>query len=72
MDHGRVGTALSWFADFRRDTTRVPFVPLEHAGDLSAGAYNAETLDLMAEYMRVCGLEGRARACLAATTSRPA
>ena len=55
MDHGRVGTALSWFADFRRDTTRVPFMALEHAGDLSAGAYNAETLDLMAEHMRVCG-----------------
>ena len=55
MDVGRVGTALSWFADFRRDTTRVPFMPLGHAGDLTAGAYNAETLDLMAEYMRLRG-----------------
>ena len=55
MDAGRVGTSLSWFADFLRDTTRKPFVPLGHAGDLAAGAYNAETLDLMAEYMRVCG-----------------
>ena len=54
-DMGRLGTAIEWFGDFKRDTTRVPFVPLDHAGDLSAGAYNAETMELMGEYMRVRG-----------------
>jgi hypothetical protein len=54
-DLGRVGTALSWFADFRRDTTRTPFLPLEHAGDISSSVYNAESLELLAEYMRLRG-----------------
>lgn len=54
-DLGRLGTAMAWFADFKRDTTRVPFVPLDGAGDLSAGVYNAETLEMMAEYMRLRG-----------------
>lgn len=54
-DLGRMGTAMEWFADFTRDTTRVPFVPLDHAGDLAAGAYNAETMELMQEYMRLRG-----------------
>jgi hypothetical protein len=54
-DLGRVSTALAWFADFRADTTRVPFQPLEHAGDISASVYNAETLELLTEYMRLRG-----------------
>ena len=55
MDLGKMGTTLSWFEDFRRDTTRVPFVPVEGSGDISAGIYNAETLELVAEYMRLRG-----------------
>lgn len=55
MDLGKMGTTLSWFEDFRRDTTRVPFVPPQGAGDLAAGVYNAETIELMAEYMRLRG-----------------
>ena len=54
-DLGRLSTTLAWFEDFLRDTTRVPFVALDHAGDLGAGVYNAETLELLAEYMRLCG-----------------
>ena len=55
MDVGKMGTALAWFEDFRRDTTRVPFVPLEGSDDKGASMYNAETLELMAEYMRLRG-----------------
>ena len=55
MDMGRVHTAVTWFADFLRDSSREPFVPLKHAGDLAAGVYNAETLDLFAEYMSMRG-----------------
>lgn len=59
---GKLGTALAWFEEFRRDTSRVPFVPLASAGDLSAAAYNAETLELFAEYMKLRGSKAPGRA----------
>ena len=55
QDLGRMGTAMSWFEDFLRDTRRRPFIALAHAGDIGAGAYNSETLELLAEYMRAKG-----------------
>ena len=55
IDIGRTNTALAWFEDFIRDSTRVPFVPLDDNSDIAAAAYNAETLELFAEYMRMRG-----------------
>ena len=55
FDVGRLSTAISWFEDFVRDTSRVPFVALHDRQDIAAGIYNAETLELMGEYMRLRG-----------------
>ena len=55
MDVGRVNTALSWFEDFRRDTSRVPFVTESDNGQQAASIYNAETMELLAEYMNMKG-----------------
>jgi hypothetical protein len=52
---GRMKTALGWFSDFLAATNRVPFVPMAHAGDLRAGAYNHETLESFAEFMHRTG-----------------
>ena len=65
LDLGRVNTALTWFGDFLRDTTRVPFVPLSQAGDLVSGIYNAETLELFAEYMCLRGSRRKGEALTA-------
>ena len=48
MDLGKMGTTLAWFEDFRRDTTRVPFVPLEGA-DSTALRRAARALRQLAE-----------------------
>jgi hypothetical protein len=69
-DLGRLGTALEWMVDFLADTRREPFVPLGHAGDLSAAVYNMETLEMFYEYIRVRGSRqhGRIGTALASDT----
>ena len=51
-DRERLGTALTWFLGFLRDTERVPFVDPDKAGGLG---YNQKTLELFAEYIRLKG-----------------
>jgi hypothetical protein len=54
-DLGRIGTMASWWDEFLRHTGRVPFLPLRVQGEIAAGVYNAQTLELFAEYMRERG-----------------
>jgi hypothetical protein len=55
LDMGRMFTALGWFKDFLVASNRVPFVPMAYAGDLRAGAYNHETLESFAKFVRRSG-----------------
>ena len=55
VDVKRAKTAIPWFSDYLRDSGRIPFVPMTHAGDLQAGVYNRETLERFAEYIRHSG-----------------
>ena len=59
IDADRAATALEWFVDFVTATSRVPFVALAHAGDIAASVYNAQTLELFAEYIRRRGSRQR-------------
>lgn len=59
IDLDRANTALEWFADFLAATGRTPFTAFEHAGDLRAAVYNAETLELFGEYIRRRGSRQR-------------
>ena len=59
LDLDRLGTALEWLSDFITSTGRLPFVPLQHAGDLAASVYNLETLEMLAEYIRRRGSRQR-------------
>ena len=52
IDPDRAATALEWLSDFITATGRVPFVELEHAGDLVGSVYNSETLEMLGEYIR--------------------
>ena len=61
LDLDRAGTSLEWFADFISDTSRRPFSPLAHAGDIQAAVYNSETLELFGEYIRSRGSRQRGR-----------
>ena len=54
-DLGRIGTMASWWDEFLRHTGRTPFMPLRVHGEIAAGVYNAQTLELFAEYMRERG-----------------
>lgn len=51
-DRERLGTALTWFLGFLRDTERVPFVDPDEPGGL---IYNQKTLELFAEYISLRG-----------------
>ena len=51
-DRDRLGTALTWFRSFLRDTERVPFLDPDTVGGFG---YNQKTLELFAEYMRLKG-----------------
>ena len=62
IDLDRAATALEWFADFVTSSSRMPFTPLAHAGDIQAAVYNSETLELFGEYMRTRGSRQRGRA----------
>ena len=55
VDPKRAKVALDWFLAYLSLTTRVPFVPMRHVGDLQAGVYNRETLESFGEYIRRCG-----------------
>ena len=54
-DLGRIGTMASWWDEFLRHTDRTPFMPLRVHGEIAAGVYNAQTLELFAEFMRERG-----------------
>ena len=62
VDPERAATALSWLNDFVQTTGRVPFVPLTHAGDLRSATYNAETFEMLAEFIRRAPSRQRGRA----------
>lgn len=53
---GQLQTGLRWFSRFRAAVpSRVPFLEHRWAGDLQAAAYNEETLQLFAEFIRQHG-----------------
>ena len=54
-DCGRLGTALTHFKKYLSATGRVPFMPVERAGDITSLVYNQETLELFAEWLRSTG-----------------
>ena len=68
IDLDRAATSLEWFADFISASSRRPFVPLAHAGDIQAAIYNSETLELFGEYMRARGSRQRGRVGTAITS----
>lgn len=49
---GRIGSMAAWWEDFLMTTDRVPFVALATTGDLAGAIYNAQTLELFAEFIR--------------------
>ena len=51
-DSERLGTALTWFKNFRAATGRVPFINPQQSGGKE---YNQETFELFAEYIRAQG-----------------
>ena len=55
IDLDRAKTSLEWFADFIEASSRRPFSPLAHAGDIQSAVYNSETLELFGEYIRSRG-----------------
>jgi hypothetical protein len=59
IDPERAATALEWLNHFTNVTGRVPFLTLRHAGDIERAMYNAETLEALAEFMRVRGSRQR-------------
>lgn len=53
---GQLQTGLRWFSRFRAVLpSRVPFMAHRWAGDLQAAAYNEETFQLFAEFIRQHG-----------------
>eukprot|EP00965_Chrysotila_dentata_P056333 1868463-Pleurochrysis_carterae.AAC.1 len=48
-DHRKLATALEWWADYLKFSGRVPFADPSRPGK---DKYNAETMELFAEYIR--------------------
>jgi hypothetical protein len=61
LDLSRAASALEWFVDFITVSGRMPFVPLDHAGDLAGSVYNSETLEMFAHFIRLRGSRQRGR-----------
>ena len=51
----KVGTALERLYSFVKVTGRLPFIRLRFAGDIENATYNSETLEMVAEHMRITG-----------------
>jgi hypothetical protein len=54
-DLGRLATALEYLVEVVDDTKRAPFMPLRYIGEIEALVHNQETLEMLAEHIRVRG-----------------
>ena len=61
FDLDRIATALEWAVELHELTGRVLFRPLQHAGDIAASIYNADSLEQLAEFIRRKGSRQRGR-----------
>ena len=60
-DMPRLRTALTWFEGFLEATQRVPFLPADGAENTRGQMWNAETLELFAEFVRRSPPRGRTK-----------